>query len=436
MSEWKNDVLANHAYLITKGTTPTSLGKGFKEFGINFIKAESITNDGKFIPAAFAFIDEVTHELLKRSQLHYGDILFSIAGVLGRVAIVNNNILPANTNQALALIRLSNNSEIEKGFLMYLLKSEFVKEQIRRINVQAAQANFSLGDINRLRIQYPEILEQRRIEKILTICDTVITQTESAIAKYKAIKQGLLHDLFTRGLDANGKLRTSYQEAPELYKESDLGMIPKAWEVKRLEELTDKIGSGVTPTGGSEVYQTSGVLFIRSQNVLVGSLSLDDVAFITPEIDEKMEGSRVKPYDVFLNITGASIGRSAYFPKELKSANVNQHVCIIRFKGISKSLAIYASEFLNSNFGQNQIYKSIAGGNREGLNFQQIKSFSFPSISTSEIRGIAKIIELQVNKIQTEEALLKKYKLIKRGLMGDLLGGKKNLNNNTDNLCQ
>jgi type I restriction enzyme S subunit len=224
-------------------------------------------------------------------------------------------------------------------------------------------------------------------------------------------------------LDANGHLRPTYPDAPELYKESELGMIPKEWEVKSLGELTEKIGSGVTPTGGSEVYQTSGVLFIRSQNVLVGSLSIEDAAFISTEIDEKMESSRVKPYDVFLNITGASIGRSAYFPVEQKSANVNQHVCIIRFKGISKSLAIYASEFLNSNFGQTQIYKSIAGGNREGLNFQQIRSFSFPSISTAEINKIAKIVELQNNKIQTEETLLQKYQSIKRGLMGDLLGG-------------
>jgi type I restriction enzyme S subunit len=234
-----------------------------------------------------------------------------------------------------------------------------------------------------------------------------------------------LHDLFTRGLDANGHLRPSYHDAPELYKESELGMIPKELEVKRLEELTEKIGSGVTPTGGSDVYQTSGVLFIRSQNVLIGSLSIEDAAFITTEIDEKMEGSRVKPYDVLLNITGASIGRCAYFPNELKSANVNQHVCIIRFKSISKSHAIYASEFLNGYFGQSQINKSIAGGNREGLNFQQIKSFYFPLISPSELDKIAKIIELQSNKIKSEETLLQKYQSIKRGLMGDLLGGRK-----------
>jgi type I restriction enzyme, S subunit len=95
MNNWTENLLSNHVSLITKGTTPTSLGKSFKESGINFIKAESITEAGEFILDSFAYIDEETHELLKRSQLHDGDILFSIAGVLGRIAIVNSSILPA-----------------------------------------------------------------------------------------------------------------------------------------------------------------------------------------------------------------------------------------------------------------------------------------------------------------------------------------------------
>jgi type I restriction enzyme S subunit len=324
---------------------------------------------------------------------------------------------------------INNHAHILKaksGYCQDYLFYSLVNKDIIKYIKGGTRSKLNKSDLVKIEVEIPNSFsKQQEIAHILTTCDTVIEQTQSAIAKYKAIKQGLLHDLFTRGLDASDHLRPSHQDAPELYKESELGMIPKEWEVKRLEELTEKIGSGVTPTGGSDVYQTSGILFIRSQNVLIGGLSIEDAAFITTEIDEKMQGSRVKPYDVLLNITGASIGRCAYFPNELKSANVNQHVCIIRFKSISKSLAIYASEFLNGYFGQNQINKSIAGGNREGLNFQQIKSFYFPLISPSELDKIAKIIELQSNKIKTEETLLQKYQSIKRGLMGDLLGGRR-----------
>ena len=70
----------------------------------------------------------------------------------------------------------------------------------------------------------------------------MIEKTEAAIAKYQALKQGMMHDLFTRGIDVKtGKLRPSYQDAPELYQESDLGMIPKDWEVNELGNLTNKI---------------------------------------------------------------------------------------------------------------------------------------------------------------------------------------------------
>jgi type I restriction enzyme S subunit len=90
---------------ITKGTTPTTLKRPFVDVGINFVKAESMTGDGGFIPEKFAFIDDETHQLLRRSQLQDGDVLISIAGTIGRIAKMTKDFLPANTNQAVALVR-------------------------------------------------------------------------------------------------------------------------------------------------------------------------------------------------------------------------------------------------------------------------------------------------------------------------------------------
>src|SRR5204862_7029284 len=110
----------------------------------------------------------------------------------------------------------------------------------------------------KLRIKIPSLPTQQRIAKILTTADAVIEKTQAAIAKYKVIKQGMLQDLFTRGIDiTTNKLRPRFEDAPHLYKESKLGMIPKEWDDDTLENLTEKIGSGVTPTGGSEVYKSS-----------------------------------------------------------------------------------------------------------------------------------------------------------------------------------
>ena len=85
-----------------------------------------------------------------------------------------------------------------------------------------------------LPITCPPLPEQRKIAKILTTVDNLIEKTEALIAKYQSVKQGLMQDLFTRGLDQHGHLRPPYAEAPELYNKSELGWIPREWEVEQM----------------------------------------------------------------------------------------------------------------------------------------------------------------------------------------------------------
>ena len=106
--------------------------------------------------------------------------------------------------------------------------------------------------------------------------------------------------------------------------------VPEGWEWSRLLSLTTKIGAGSTPTGGAAVYSSSGIKFIRSQNVYDDGLVLDDVAYISEEINQKKSGSIVRAKDILLNITGGSIGRCALVPDDFDIANVNQHVIIVR----------------------------------------------------------------------------------------------------------
>ena len=151
------------------------------------------------------------------------------------------------------------------------------------------------------------------------------------------------------------------------------------WEQRKLGEITTKIGSGKTPRGGSEAYVDDGISLIRSQNVHDDVVDLSDVVYIDEETNKSMENSLVAYNDVLLNITGASIGRSAVY-KGSEPANVNQHVCIIR------PTEDYSPDFIQMNLassnGQKQIDSSQAGGAREGLNFQQIgkMEFAFPSV--------------------------------------------------------
>lgn len=178
---------------------------------------------------------------------------------------------------------------------------------------------------------------------------------------------------------------------------------------RKIESVTSKVGSGVTPKGGSKVYQEQGILFIRSQNVQSGYFDISDAAFISENEDLKMKSSRVKANDVLLNITGASIGRSAVYNLGEK-ANVNQHVCILRT--IEKQVdPIFLCEFLNSFYGQQQIQLLQAGGNREGLNFANIKAMKFPNYDFSEqieIRNKLELINENLFSIDSKITSLKK----------------------------
>ena len=150
---WEIKRLGDVTSVITKGTTPTTLGKQFVNDGINFIKVESIDGQGGILENKLAKIDDETHGLLKRSQLLANDVLFSIAGAIGRVAIVPDRFLPANTNQALAIIRPSDLSLV--SFLYQTLSSStFLNYSLERV-VQTAQANVSLSVLSSAPIIMP-----------------------------------------------------------------------------------------------------------------------------------------------------------------------------------------------------------------------------------------------------------------------------------------
>lgn len=163
--EWKRMKLEEMSDRITKGTTPTTNGFEFQESGINFIKIESIDDSGYFIKEKFAHINQECNEALKRSQLKENDVLFSIAGALGRVALVDGSILPANTNQALAII--SPKDELDSRYLEQVLRSDLIQNQIYGLKVGVAQSNLSLAQVSNFEIPLPSLIIQRQIvEKI------------------------------------------------------------------------------------------------------------------------------------------------------------------------------------------------------------------------------------------------------------------------------
>ena len=181
-------ILSEECEVITKGTTPTTIGYDFTDSGVNFVKIENITAESKFFVDGMTHISDKCHLAMKRSQLMKGDILFSIAGAIGRCAIVNDSILPANINQALAIIRLKTDTRLSRGFLLAALKSSYVEKQYLALKRGAAQLNLSLKDVGSFVVPVPTEKKQNEFVEIYKQSDKSKLKLQNLLAGISVLK--------------------------------------------------------------------------------------------------------------------------------------------------------------------------------------------------------------------------------------------------------
>jgi restriction endonuclease S subunit len=182
--EWPIVEVRTLAHRITKGTTPTTAGHSYQSQGITFLKVESISEDGSLLPEKFAFISEACHAEQARSQLRTDDVLFSIAGALGRVALVPTNVLPANTNQALAIIT-PKQEHIHPRYLAYALNTPYILAQTERQKTGVAQYNLSLQQVGGLTLPLPPLEVQQTIVAELEAENALLGASRELIARFE-----------------------------------------------------------------------------------------------------------------------------------------------------------------------------------------------------------------------------------------------------------
>lgn len=383
----ENVRLGDIAELITKGTTPTSIGYQFVENGVNFIKIESIDNNGIINKSNVSYITDECNARLSRSQLKENDILFSIAGAIGRVAIVNKAVLPANTNQALAIIRLG--EKYNKKFFKYLLVSNYIKKQYEKRKQGVAQINLSLTDISDLQIPVVSEKQQEKIVKELEKVEKLINVNKKQIELLDELIKAKFTEMF-----------------------GDPIINTKKWNKTCLKELTETIVNGNTPKGGDKVYVDEGIMFFRSQNVWKNRLEMDNIAYIDIDTHNKMKKSSLKHNDILITKTGrintenSSLGRTAIYTGEDDKANINGHVYLVRLKKniINHEFVLF---ILTSDEYREHIRNVCVGGiDKRQLNKDHIENFPIiiPPIELQE--DFAKIVKkIEKQKIIYEENL-------------------------------
>ena len=262
--------LSEIASLITKGTTPTTIGYEFQDSGINFLKIECFDEYGNYIESKAAHISDECHEILKRSQLKSGDILFSIAGAIGRVAIVTDEMLPANTNQALAIIRITR-EDVFLPYIKLILSSPLVKEQFEKKKQGVAQLNISLKDINELSIPLPSINEQIALTALFEKAGGIITKRQQQLTALDDLIKARFVEMF-----------------------GDCRINPKAWNTVELGEISD-VGSSKRVF--VEELRETGIPFYRGTEVgaLAEGKAITPELFITQEHYEELIEATGKP---------------------------------------------------------------------------------------------------------------------------------------------
>lgn len=258
------------------------------------------------------------------------------------------------------------------------------------------------------------------LDKTCSKIDEIIAEVKASIAEYENLRQSIIYEIMTKGLDKNVQMKDSGVEW--------IGKIPLHWMIGKVKYGTTKIGSGKTPKGGAEVYTTSGVMFLRSQNIYNDGLRLDNPYYISEEIDEEMKNTRVQKDDVLLNITGGSIGRCCIFDGSVSNANVNQHVCIIRVDPVV-FLPEYMHLFWISPIGQISIKSYQTGGNREGMSAEAIKNTPIPIIPITEQKKIVDVIKPKIDYfnslIAEKRFLINDLESYKKSLIYEVVTGKR-----------
>lgn len=424
MSSWEEKTVGEICNV--KGGKRLPAGKDFAD-GVTafpYLRVTDMTN-GSIDQTSLVYVTPEIEPFIRNYKISKNDLYVTIAGTLGLFGTIPDNLDNAQLTENAAKLCEINFLEFNKLFLKYYFNSENTQAQIwREIGVGGGVPKLALFRIEKLVVKYPQKKIQDNIAKILSTADAVIEKTQSAIAKYKAIKQGMLDDLFTRGIDiTTSKLRLRYDDAPELYKESKLGWIPKEWDVKEFGKEVDLIhGHQFRDYDFTEF----GIPVVKIGQVKPENIDLRNCSFVNFGREEEFKNEIIGNGDVLMALTGATLGK-ACLVKGLngivyQNYRVGRFEPIIKDNDIDKEFLYYlliAGELLA------QIFNKVNSGAQGNVGKADFEKATFKKPPFKEQKIMAKRLITIDNKLQTEQNYLQKMQQLKQGLMGDLLSGLK-----------
>lgn len=308
---------------------------------------------------------------------------------------------------------------IDYGFAGKVLQTEQVGAAAERTAIGTKMPRTSWKHLKTVAVFCPDIKEQKFAAQILDTLDTAIRETEALIDKLKAIKQGLLHDLLTRGIDANGQMRPAQSEAPQLYKESPLGWIPREWESPSLANICAGIGDGVHY---AVERSNEGVPFLFVSCIRNGKINWHDASFVSQKTYQEIS-KRSKPVKgmVLLTVVG-SYGHAAHVDDECDFGfERNIAFLIPNSRYLHSKYLLYS---ISSETTRAQVERLVIGNAQKVLTLSALNSIILPLPSLTEQAKIFSRLDALTERQEHEMSTLEKLSVQKKGLTDDLLTGR------------
>jgi type I restriction enzyme S subunit len=378
--------------------------------------------NGRFIYITIEYLNNLNNQNLleyidspgARVICKHNDVLVARTGATGKIitgveGVFHNNFFLVDYNR----------KEVDINYLVHYLKFEPVQKEIKFRAGTTTIPDLNHGDFYSLTFIKPKILEQQKIAEILDAIDKAIALTDTHITKLKKAKAGLLHDLLTRGIDDHGELR-DYTRNPELFKRSPLGIIPKDWDVEPLHKHT--LSSAFGPRFSSSLYADDGnVATLRTTDMdEEGNLDLSTMPLAHLNL-ELFNLHILEVGDLLISRSG-TCGITAVFPGF--NIPVLPGAFLIRFRLKESVKAEFIRRYFNYELGRARVLNEAEGGVQKNLRGSTLLKLLIPIPPKQEQDAIIHRLRCYESKIITRKIYLEKLKLLKQGLMSDLLTGR------------
>ncbi len=421
MRDWRTELLERIAEIrssnVDKKTNPAEEPVRLCNY-MDVYSREYITEDIDFMEAT------ATPSEIQRFGIERGDVLITkdseTPDDIGIPTFVVDDIPKLVCGYHVALIK-PNRAEVDPLYLAKQLGLSGTARYYGRLANGSTRYGLSYQSIARTPIRLAPLPQQQRIAEILSTVDEAIEQTEVLIAKTQQIKAGLMHDLFTRGVTADGQLRPPREEAPQLYKESPLGWIPKEWEVETLDQIRvprQTITYGVLKPGP---FVENGIPLLQIEDVIHGALDFAKVHRISAKLDAEYSRTRVNGGEIVISLVG-TIGRVAHLPRPIELSNLHRNLGLIAIA--EDEIPRFFFYYLQSWACTRLLAQTTLGSTQALLNLGSLRVLPTPVPTRRERQRIADALDA-VSVAQEDGANeLRKLQQIRAALMQDLLSGR------------